>query len=145
MAFNSIYEIAGSGMQAQTVRLNTVASNLANAGSASGTEEDAYKSMKPVFASLYSRLDPEPGQGRGQVAGASVTIQDIVESDNPVDRRYEPGNPLSNDEGYVFYSNVKVVEEMADMMSASRSFQTSVDVISRASSMQQNLLRLGQS
>lgn len=145
MSFNSIYDIAGSGMQAQTLRLNTIASNLANANSASGTEEGAYKGLKPVFSSVFERLESQPGQRRGEVAGAAVKVDQVAQSEAPADRRFEPGNPLADDNGFVYYSNVNVVEEMADMMSASRSFQTSVDVISRANSMQQGLLRLGQS
>jgi flagellar basal-body rod protein FlgC len=143
VSFNSIYEIAGSGMQAQTTRLNTIASNLANANSASGTEEGAYKALRPVFESVFERLESQPGQRRGEVGGASVRISDIAVSTNEADKRFEPGNPISDEEGFVYYSNVNVVEEMADMMSASRSFQTSVDVISRANSMQQGLLQLG--
>lgn len=144
MAFNDIYAISGSGMQAQTVRLNAVASNMANAGSVAGSEQEAYKALKPVFASLFSRMEAEPGQARGHVAGAKVHVTDVVQSQAPAERSYEPGHPMADDDGYIYYGNVNVVEEMADMMSASRSFQTSVDVISRASSMQQSLLRLGQ-
>ena len=68
----------------------------------------------------------------------------VTESNRTVEQRYEPNNPLANDDGYVFYSNVNVLEEMADMMSASRSYQTSVDVMSRVNSMQQSILKLGQ-
>lgn len=144
MAFNTIYDIAGSAMQAQTVRLNTVASNMANVNSASGTEEGAYRALKPVFMTIYQSLESTTDNGR-HLAGASVGIAGITESDRAVERRYEPGSPLADDNGYVYYSNVNVVEEMADMMSASRAFQTSVDVITRVNSMQQSLLRLGQS
>lgn len=144
MSFNLIYDIAGSAMRSQTVRLNTIASNLANANSASATEEGAYKGLKPVFTSIYERLDVDGGLTRGKVAGAKVGILDVVASDRPVDQRYEPGNPLANKDGYVYYSNVNMMEEMADMMSASRSFQTSVEVMGRVNSMQQGLLRLGQ-
>lgn len=144
MAFQNIYDIAGSAMRAQTVRLNTVASNLANADSAAATEEGAFRSLKPVFASVFQRVGAGDGLSGQRMAGASVSVAGVVESNRAVERRYEPGSPLANEEGYVFYSNVNVVEEMADMMSASRTFQTSVDVISRVNSMQQGLLRLGQ-
>lgn len=145
MAFQSIYTIAGSAMQAQSVRLNTVASNMANANSAAATEGQAFRAIKPVFQTIYQRLD---GQGRHlgpDLNGAAVGIAGMTESTRSIDRRYEPGSPLADDEGYVYYSNVNVVEEMADMMSASRTFQSSVDVITRVNSMQQGLLRLGQS
>jgi flagellar basal-body rod protein FlgC len=73
-----------------------------------------------------------------------VQVLDVVNTEGELDRRYEPGNPIADSEGYVFYPNVDVVHEMADMMSASRSFETSVDVLSRTRSMQQGLLKLGQ-
>ena len=144
MAFNTIYDIAGSAMRAQTVRLNTVASNMANVNSASATEEGAYRALKPVFSTIYQSLEATTDSGR-RLAGASVGIAGVAESDQAVERRYEPGSPLADENGYVYYSNVNVVEEMADMMSASRAFQTSVDVITRVNSMQQSLLQLGQS
>ncbi len=139
MAFNSIYTIAGSAMQAQTVRLNTVASNMANADTVAGSQDQAFRAIKPVFSSIYRSL--AGGEG---LAGADVQIAGLVQSDRSIERRHEPGNPLADAEGYVYYSNVNVVEEYADMMSAARSFQTAVDVVARANSMQQGLLRLGQ-
>lgn len=144
MAFNSIYDIAGSSMHAQTSRLNTIASNMANANTGASSEEEAFKALKPVFEAVYQRVGHGSDMTHRTTSGASVRISEIAQSDNPVQRRYEPNNPLANGEGYVFYSNVNVVEEMADMMSASRSFQTSVDVLGRVNSMQQSLLRLGE-
>ncbi len=145
MAFNSIYDIAGSAMRAQTVRLNTVASNLANANSAAGTEEQAFRAIKPIFASIYQHMDGQSSTTGKRLMSAGVGITGIAQTDRAVERRYEPDSPIANDEGYVYYSNVNVVEEMADMMSASRTFQTSVDVITRVNSMQQGLLQLGRS
>lgn len=139
MAFNSIYDIAGSALQAQTARLNTVASNLANADTVAGTDAEAFRAIKPVFGTVYRSV-----QGNANLTGADVQMLGLVQSDRSIERRLEPGNPLADPDGYVYYSNVNPVEEMADMMSAARSFQTSVDVISRANSMQQGLLRLGQ-
>lgn len=144
MSFGSIYDIAGSSMQAQTMRLNTVASNMANANTGASSEEEAFKALKPVFESVYQRVGHESNMTHRATSGASVRVSEIAQSDNPVQRRYEPNHPQANNEGYVFYSNVNPVEEMADMMSASRSFQTSVDVMSRVNSMQQSLLRLGE-
>ncbi|EKE73974.1 flagellar basal body rod protein FlgC [Gallaecimonas xiamenensis] len=144
MAFNSIYDIAGSAMRAQTVRLNTVASNLANADSAAGSEAQAYRAIKPVFATLYQSMDVDGGASGAHLASANVRIADLVQSDRTIEKRFEPGNPIADGEGFVYYGNVNVVEEMADMMSASRTFQTAADVITRTNSMQQSLLRLGQ-
>lgn len=139
MAFNRIYDIAGSAMRAQTVRLDTVASNLANADSVSGSEDTAFRAIKPVFATLYQRVQEADG-----MASAQVQIAGVTQSDRPVQKRLEPDNPLADGEGYVYTANVNPVEEMADMMSASRSFETSVEVMNRIGSMQQGLLRLGQ-
>ncbi|RFP78020.1 flagellar basal body rod protein FlgC [Hydrogenophaga sp. SNF1] len=136
MSFDSIAAIAGSGMNAQTVRLNTIASNLANAQSAAGSEDGVYRARKPVFAALM-----EEGSGDG----ARVQVLDVVESDEPVRKVHEPEHPLANADGDVFYPNVNPVAEMTDMMSASRAFETSVEVLTRTRAMQMAVLRLGES
>ncbi|WP_343629964.1 flagellar basal body rod protein FlgC [Roseateles sp.] len=141
MSFKQISQIAGSAMSAQTVRLNTIASNLANAQSASGSEQATYHARKPVFAALAAR----EGLGEQQLAGARVQVLDVVESQEPLRKAYEPENPLANENGEVYYPNVNPVAEMTDMLSASRAFETNVEVLSRVKSMQQSLLRLGES
>lgn len=140
MSFRNIAEIAGSAMTAQSVRLNTVASNLANANTAAGSEAEAYHARKPVFAAIFER----DSFGGDQVAGARVQVLDVVQSTEPLRKAYEPDNPLANEEGVVFYPNVNSVAEMTDMMSASRAFETNVEVLSRVKSMQQSLLRMGE-
>lgn len=142
MAFDSIYRIAGSSMNAQTVRLNTVASNLANADSAAASAEDVYQARKPVFAAVYNNDQLTRSVGMG---GAHVQVLDVVSAGREPVRRYEPDNPLADDKGYVFYANIDQIEEMIDMMSATRSFETSVEVLNRLKSMQQGLLKLGES
>jgi len=137
MSFGEIYQIAGSGMQAQTIRLNTVASNLANAGAAAETQDTAYRALKPVFSTIYNQSQD------GKISGAQVEVSGIVKTEAPLDMRYEPDHPFANDQGYVAYSNVNTVEEMADMMAASRLFETNVDIMNQARSMQQGLLQLG--
>lgn len=141
MAFDSIYRIAGSAMNAQTVRLNTVASNLANADSAAAKAEDVYQARKPVFAAVYNNDQLTRGVGMG---GAHVQVLDVVTAGREPVRRYEPDNPLADDKGYVFYANIDQIEEMTDMMSATRSFETGVEVLNRLKSMQQGLLKLGE-
>lgn len=140
MSFRNIAEIAGSAMTVQSVRLNTVASNLANANSASGSEADVYRARKPVFAAVFDHQ----GLAGGQVAGAAVRVLDVVQSTEAVRKAYEPDNPLANAAGEVFYPNVNPVAEMTDMMAASRAFETGVEVMSRVKSMQQSLLRMGE-
>jgi len=127
-------------MAAQTVRLNTVASNLANAHSASSSEADAYRARKPVFAAIA--MPPAPGGGL--VAGARVQVLDVIESDEPLNRVHEPDNPVADAQGNVFYPNVNPVAEMADMMAASRAFETNVEVLQRVRAMQQSILKLGE-
>ncbi|NLC01973.1 MAG: flagellar basal body rod protein FlgC [Pseudomonas formosensis] len=141
MSFDSIYRIAGSAMNAQTVRLNTVASNLANAESASSSAADVYKARKPVFAAIYENGQLTRSVGMG---GAHVQVLDVVTTGREPQRRYEPSNPLADNRGYVYYPDVNSIEEMTDMMSATRSFETSVEVLNKVKSMQQGLLRLGE-
>jgi len=141
MALDSIYRIAGSAMTAQTVRLNTVASNLANADSAASSASAVYQARKPMFAAVYGNDELSRGAGMG---GARVQVLDVVTSGRQPQRRYEPNNPLADRDGYVFYPDVNEIEEMTDMMSATRSFENSVDVLNRVRSMQQGLLKLGE-
>lgn len=148
MSLGSIFDIAGSGMTAQSLRLNTTASNIANAETASSSTEQTYRARKPVFAAIQqSMLNPsQQGQAFGseEGPGAGVRVEGVVESDAELQMRYEPDHPAANEEGYVFYPNVNVVEEMADMMSSSRSFQMNVDIMNSAKSMMQRILTLGQ-
>ncbi len=140
MSFNNIYQIAGSGMNAQIIRLNTIASNLANAESPAASAELAYKARRPVFAEVYQANHLMNNRA---MAGARVQVLDVVEAGGTV-QRYEPGNPLANANGYVFYPDINTVEETADMMSASRNFETNVEVLNSIKSMQQSLLKLGE-
>ena len=134
MGFKDISNIAGSAMAAQTVRLNTIASNLANANAVAGSETEAYRARKPVFAAMV-----------GEEGVARVQVLDVVQSAEPLRKMHEPDNPLADADGNVFYANVNEVAEMADMMAASRAFETNVEVMGRIKSMQQSLLKLGES
>ncbi len=129
----SIFDIAGSAMRAQTLRLNTTASNMANASSVASTPEEAYRARHPVFAAV---LDNEIG---------GVRTRGVVESTREPEMRYEPGHPLANEEGYIFGSNVDNVEEMANMMSASRSYQSNVDMLSTVRQLMLQTLKMGES
>ncbi|MGH1440878.1 MAG: flagellar basal body rod protein FlgC [Cellvibrionaceae bacterium] len=142
MSLNNIFDIAGSGMNAQSIRLNTTASNLANADAASSSIDETYRGRHPVFAALNSdmvNLDAKENN-----ANIGVQVLDVVESDAPLQPRYEPHHPLADEEGYVYYPNVNVVEEMTNMISASRSFQMNVEVMNSAKQMMQRVLTLGQ-
>ena len=132
-----IFDIAGAGMSAQSVRLNTVASNLANAESVSSDPATAYKARHPVF---QATLDASGNGGEG----ASVAVRGIVESQAPAEKRYDPSSPLADGNGYVYAPNVNTVEEMVDMISASRSYQNNVEVMNTARNMMLATLKLGQ-
>ncbi len=142
MSIGNIFDIAGSAMNAQSVRLNTTASNLANADAAASSIDETYRGRHPVFTALNN--DVLDIDANNNSANVGVQILGIVESDAPLQPRYEPGNPLANEEGYVFYPNVNPVEEMANMISASRSFQMNVEVMNSAKEMMQRVLTLGQ-
>ena len=148
MSLGSIFDIAGSGMTAQSLRLNTTASNIANAETASSSIDQTYRARKPVFAAIQQSMLNPSQQGLplsvDEGPGAGVRVEGVVESDAELQMRFEPDHPAANEDGYVFYPNVNVVEEMADMMSSSRSFQMNVDIMNSAKSMMQRILTLGQ-
>lgn len=129
-----IFDIAGSALSAQSVRLNTVASNLANADSVTGDANSVYKARMPVFQAIADPQNPE---------GSGVLVRGVVESTAEAQKRYEPGNPLADKDGYVFAPNVNIVEEMVNMISASRSYQASVEVMNTAKDMALRTLNLG--
>jgi flagellar basal-body rod protein FlgC len=122
MGLYNVFRIAGSALSAQSVRLNTVSSNLANAEAVSSTAKGAYRAREPVFASVLSSVNGGP-------ASVGVKVAAIVESQAEPVREYQPNNPLADADGYVYRANVNPVEEMANMISASRSYQNSVEVL----------------
>jgi len=145
MSSFTIFDIAGSGMSAQSVRLNTVASNLANADSVSGDPNSVYKARHPVFQAVLGSAGAAGTAGTGGAAAtAGVQVTGIAESQASPETRYDPGNPLADAQGNVYAPNVNVVEEMADMISASRSYQNNVEVLNTSRDMMLSTLKLGQ-
>ncbi|WP_339672252.1 flagellar basal body rod protein FlgC [Dasania marina] len=146
MSISSIFDIAGSGMAAQSLRLNTTASNLANAQAASSSIGEVYRARHPVFSAVHQSAMQGDGfmSSIQDEASVGVKVDGIVESDAPLQKRYEPQHPKADKEGYVYYPNVNVVEEMADMISSSRSFQMNVEMMNSAKTMMRGLLSLGQ-
>ncbi|HXY97774.1 MAG TPA: flagellar basal body rod protein FlgC [Steroidobacteraceae bacterium] len=136
-----VFEIAGSGLSAQSVRLNTVASNLANADSVSGDPATVYKARHPVFQAVHAAVGAAAAQS--QQGGAAVRVSGIVESNAAPTVRNDPGNPLADAEGNVYAPNVNVIEEMTDMISASRAYQNDVEVMSTAKDLMLATLKLG--
>ena len=138
MSALSVFDIAGSGMNAQSLRLNLVASNISNANSVSSSADDAYKSRQPVFAAQLSNVMDKKS------AAADVDIKGVVESQAPAIMEYAPNHPMADDTGYIYKSNVNTVEEMANMMSASRSYQNNVEVFNISKQLILQTLRMGQ-
>lgn len=135
----NIFDVAGAGMNAQMLRLNTTASNLANADSVSSSEAGAYRARQPVFATTLS-----DHSASATAAPASVEVKSVVESQAAVSKRFEPGNPMADSNGFVYGSNVDPVEEMANMISAARSYQSNVDVFNTSKTLMLHTLQLGQ-
>ena len=144
MSLDAIFSIAGSGLNAQSLRLNTTASNMANAESAASSIDQTYRARHPVFTTAFNQANGNLLMGSPDEVEGGVQVLGIVESDAPLQQRYEPNHPLANGDGYVFYPNVNVVEEMANMISASRSYQTNVEVMNSAKQMMQRVLTIGQ-
>ena len=128
MSFDKIMAIGGSGISAQLVRMNATASNLANAGVVAPTEDGAFRSQRAVFTALRTG---ETAGGFGELVGG-VKVEAIVDDLKPIAKVFEPGNPQADLEGYVFQSNVSEVEDLIEMLDASRSYQNNVEVVSTA-------------
>ena len=142
MSSFKIFDIVGSGLSAQSVRLNTVASSLANADSVSGDPNTVYRARHPVFQAVKAQV----GAGTSaidQASGSSVKVKGIVQSNALPTERYDPGNPLANEDGNVYAPNVNVIEEMTDMISASRAYQDNVEVLNTSKDLMLATLKLG--
>ncbi|MFQ3197763.1 MAG: flagellar basal-body rod protein FlgC [Paraglaciecola sp.] len=138
MSLFNVMDIASTGMSAQSVRLNTTASNVANANSVSSSYEQTYKARHPVFGAQLQRATEDQG------VGSRVAVLGIVESQKPLQIEYSPGHPMADENGYIYKPNVNIVEEMADMMSASKAYETNVQVADTTKRIFRNVLRLGQ-
>ena len=133
MSMFDIFKVSGSAVSAQSQRLNVVASNLANADTVVGPDGQAYKARQVVFQT----------QLMGEMGTAGVTVSNVTEDSTPGRRVHDPGHPQADAEGYVTYSNVNPVEEMVNMISASRSYQNNVEVMNTAKSLLQKTLQMG--
>ena len=138
MALFNIFDIAGSAMSSQSVRLNTTASNLANADSISSSIGTTYRARHPVFETVFT------DSLNKNSFNAGVRVSGIVESKSPLQKVYKPEHPQADESGYIFLPNVNVMEEMANMISASRSYQNNVEVINASRDMLLRTLTLGQ-
>ena len=137
MSIFKIFDTAATGMSAQSLRLNLVASNMANADAVSSSIDETYRSRQPVFKAMLNELNPD-------AAASGVKMAGVVESQAPLVQEYAPDHPLANEEGYIFRPNVNMVEEMANMMSASRSYQSNVEVANAAKQLLIATIQMGQ-
>ncbi len=136
MSLYNVFNVTGSALSAQSVRLNTVASNLANADVVTGNKADAYKARQPVFSAVMQSLN-------SQQASIPVRVEGIVESQAEPVELYQPNNPKANEDGYVYKSNVNTIEAMTNMMAASRSYQNNVEVFNTSKQLLLKTLSLG--
>lgn len=136
MSLFNVFQVSSSAMTAQSMRLNTVASNLANADSVVSSDGKPYRAKQVVF-------ETAPTGGNSNVA-SGVRVREVVEDASPPRMVFDPKNPAADEKGYVAFSNVNVVEEMTNMISASRSYQTNVEVMNTAKTMMLRTLQIGQ-
>lgn len=135
MSMFTIFGVSGSAVSAQSQRLNTVASNLANADAVAGPDGQAYRARQVLFQTVPMGNNP---------ASMGVRVNDIVESEAPNRRVFNPQHPSADAEGYVTHSNVNPVEEMVNMISASRSYQNNIEVMNTAKTLLLKTLQMGQ-
>ena len=136
MSLLKVFDVAGTGMNAQSVRMNVTASNLANAGNVHGDADAVYRAKQPVFTTFQQSLNQQAGL-------SGVRLDGIVESNAPLAQRYQPEHPDADENGNVFLTNVNTVEEMVNMISASRSYKNNVEVVNTTKDLLLQTLSLG--
>ncbi len=138
MSLFNIMAVSASALEAQSVRLNTISSNLANSQVVSSTPEGAYQARYPVFQTML-----QDSFGGGDGAAEGVRVAEIYQSQLPPRQEFSPSHPLANEEGYIYRSNINPVDEMANMISASRSYQSSIEAMNTAKQLIQRTITLG--
>ena len=137
MSLFKVFDVSGTALHAQTMRLNTTASNMANANTVSSSIDKTYRARHPVFAPMLEDFVE-------QQEGVGVKVLGIVESNVPIRKEFNPNHPLADEEGYIALPNVNIAEEMADMISASRSYQSNIELMNSAKQMMLRTIALGQ-
>ena len=136
MSMFKVFDVAGTALNAQQIRMNTTASNMANAGSVSGNPDEVYRARHPVFETFRDTM-------AGMDATTGVRVSGIYESEAPLQVRYEPNHPSADEDGNVYVSNVNKIEEMVNMMSASRSYQNNIEVVNTTKDLLMQTLSMG--
>jgi flagellar basal-body rod protein FlgC len=140
MSLFNVFSVSGSALNAETIRLNTTTSNLANAESVNGDATKVYRARHPVFQAMMNSAD---ASFDAQDASSGVRVLGVVESTAPPLKTYQPDHPLADKDGYVYASNVNSIEEMANMISANRSFTTNVEAINTARDLLLKVIAMG--
>ena len=122
MQLDNVFGIAGTALNAQSIRMNTTASNLANAATVAGSEDGAFRAKRAVFKSILA-------DQMGDSNGGGIRVEKLIDDPSPIRKMSEPGNPLADKDGYIYLSNVNEMTEMVEMMAASRSYQNNVEVV----------------
>ncbi len=138
MTISHILNVMASSMSAESLRMNTIASNLANAESVAGSEADTYHAKHPVFAEVKEQVH---GLLKNEQPVGGVRVTDVIENKEPLSWRYDPNNPLADEQGRIYQTDVNPVEEMADMISASRQYQAAVEVMNTSKNLLMQTLR----
>lgn len=140
MGLSSVFEITGTALNAQSLHIDTIAKNMANAQTIAGSEQTAYRARRPIFSSILessiSFSFNKPNMGGVKVDGMSY-------SDMAIEKQMMRENPLADEDGYVYLSNVNLVEEMAHMMEASRNYQSNIEVMNTSKQLMQRTISLG--
>ena len=137
MSLFNVFNLSGSALTAQDIRLGAIAQNIANSESVSSTPEDTYRARTPIFRAVYD----EYATSGNDVA---VKVIGIAEDTSPPQKQYDPGNPMADDDGFIYLPNINRVEEMSNMMAASRSFQVNVEMMNTSKELLLRTLTLGQ-
>ena len=136
MGISNTFDISGSALNAQSISLDTIARNIANAEVVSGTESGAYRAKRPMFSTIMKNQFDNDSNG-------GVSIQGFLDSGRDIEKQRMPDHPLADEEGYIYLSNVNVVEEMAEMIKTSRSYQSNVEVMNTSKQLMMQTLGLG--
>lgn len=139
MSLFDTFKVAASAMRAQTQRLNTVASNMANTGTVASSEEETYKAKRVVFEAM---LEKRTGLNKAKSA-VMVNANEIINDQSPARKIYSPGHPMADQEGYIFMPDINPASEMVDMLSASRNYQTNAEVLTTSKNLMMKTLNIG--
>ncbi len=140
MGLSSVFDITGTALNAQSLHIDTIAKNMANAQVLAGSEQDAYRARRPIFSSI---LESNINFSFNKSNMGGVKVDGMSYSDTPIEKQMMRENPFADEQGYVYLSNVNLVEEMAHMMEASRNYQSNIEVMNTSKQLMQRTISLG--